>query len=255
MDNNDFANSLIKHERKHEEVRRNKYSNKIIGQPELDESKLTRYIRPVVVNTRPAEFVNSNIISFELYNSFNYSLFLGDGKNTIRCSLGITSPNTGEGKTTSACNLAAALAMGSNRKTVLVDLNFTKPVVHEIFGITNGPGLSDALLGEEIFVTPTQIENLSVMSSGLNKIIPVKRFSFFNEIATSLLHEFEFMIVDMPSVNTRSFPTLIANQLTGLIIVVEARRTKRRDVDRIFRHVNERSVLGFVMNKISESDF
>jgi len=71
------------------------------------------------------------------------------------------------------------------------------------------------------------------MTAGQTKIIPVKRFSYFNEIATALMHEFEFLIVDMPPVNTRSFPTLIANQLTGLIVVVESRKTKRRDIDRI----------------------
>jgi len=255
MDRNEFASSLIRREKKSEEFRKLKDSNKIIEPANLSEVKTAKYTRPVIMNTKSAEYINHEIVSYELYNSFNYSLFLGDEQKTIRCSLGITSPNAKEGKTTSACNLAAALAMGSNHKTVIVDLNFSNPAIHEIFGIESGPGLSEALLGEEVFVTPTQIENLSVMPAGHHKIIPVKQLSYFNEIAASLLNEFEFVIVDMPPVNTRSFPTLIANQLTGLIVVVEARKTKRRDIERIFRQVNERNVVGFVLNKISENDF
>lgn len=255
MENNEFAKSLIRRERKSDEIKKKSYSNKVLDNVDLDGRETSKYIRPVIVNTRTTEFVNTKIVSYELYNCFNYSLFLTNEKGPITCSLGVTSPNTGEGKTTSACNLAASLAMGLNRKTVIIDLNFNNPSIHEIFGITGSPGLSEALLGEEIFVTPTQIENLSVMPAGHSKIIPAKRLSYFNEIAASLMKEFEFLIIDMPPVNTRSFPTLIANQLTGLIVVIEARKTKRRDIDRMFRQVNERNVVGFVLNKISENDF
>ena len=77
----------------------------------------------------------------------------------------------------------------------------------------------------------------------------------FNVIADSLLQKFEFVIVDMASVDAKNFPTLIANQLNGLIVVVESSRTKRRDINRLFRRVNEKNVIGFVMNKVKDEDF
>jgi len=66
--------------------------------PEFGQNKPEKYIRPVMVNTRTAEVLDSKIINYELYNSFNYSLFLSEGQNAIRCSLGITSPNSAKAR-------------------------------------------------------------------------------------------------------------------------------------------------------------
>ncbi|MEW6193633.1 MAG: CpsD/CapB family tyrosine-protein kinase [Bacteroidota bacterium] len=220
--------------------------------------EIERTLKPVIFNANHGKSVNEKIVNYHLYNSFNYSLFINgpSGKNkNIKCMLGVTSANQGEGKTTTACNLATALSLSSQRKTILIDLNTYSPRIHEIFGMPNSPGFSDALLGDEICVTPTQIENLSVLPSGNLKILPPNRLINFNIVAYSLLQKFEFLIVDMTSVDSKHFPTLIANQLNGLIVVVESSRTKRRDISRLFRRVNEKNVIGFVMNKANDEDF
>ncbi len=217
--------------------------------------KVDVYSKPIIINTNTGGNIDNEIVAYHLYNRFNYSLFLPEDHQAMRCTLGITSSNAGEGKTTAACNLAAAISIGSNRKTVIIDLNVSKPRVHEIFGTELNPGLSDALLGKEIFVTPTQIENLFVVPAGSISIVPTNKLANFNKIVNSLLKEFEFIIVDMPSLDERSFPTIIANQLNGLIVVVEVRKTRRRDIDRLFRQVHERNVVGFVLNKVNEDDF
>ncbi|MFI5236325.1 MAG: tyrosine-protein kinase family protein [Ignavibacteriales bacterium] len=212
--------------------------------------------KPVIYNSRTAGLVNDKIISYQLYNCFNYSLFINNNDNkNIKYMIGVTSANPGEGKTTTACNLATALSLSSQRKTVLVDLNIDNPRIHDIFGTQISPGITDALHGKEICVTPTKIENLSILPAGNGKSISPKKFINFNSIAYSLLQEFEFLIVDMASVTARNFPTLIANQLNGLIVVVESNKTKRRDINRIFRCVSEKNVIGFVMNKVNDEDF
>lgn len=222
------------------------------GEKERDISK---YIRSIVINTKKGKTINPDIINYNLYNRFNYSLFLSDRTKTLRLCLGVTSPNKGEGKTTAACNLATALSVGSLRKTLIIDFNINNPAINKIFGTPEGPGLTEAMMGEKIFVTPTQIDNLSVLPVGNIKMIPETKLASFNEILLSLLREFEFIIVDMPSISSRNFPTLIANQLNGLIVVIEARKTKRRDIERMFRNVNERNVCGFVLNRVNENDF
>jgi Mrp family chromosome partitioning ATPase len=117
------------------------------------------------------------------------------------------------------------------------------------------PGFSEALLGDEICVTPTKIENLSILPAGNLRVLPPNKLISFNEIAFSLLQNFEFLVADMSSVDIKNFPTLIANQLNGLIVVVESNKTRRRDISRLFRRVNEKNVIGFVMNKIDDEDF
>ncbi len=213
------------------------------------------YARPVRINTSPGDSVDTRIIKYNLYNSFNYSLFLPQDYRTIKLSFGVTSPNRGEGKTTAVCNLATAISLGTGRKTVVVDLNLSNPRIHNVFGIPSGPGLAEALVGEDICVVPTQIDNLFAMPAGNLKVIPPSKFLAFRGLLTSLFKEFEFVLVDMPAVQSRAFPTLIANQLTGLIVVVKAKKTKRRDVSRLFRRVRQETVLAFVMNEIDEKDF
>jgi Mrp family chromosome partitioning ATPase len=212
--------------------------------------------KPVIFNSKPGKLVDDRIVAFHLYNCFNYSLFINnDNHKNIRLCLGVTSANQGEGKTTAACNLATALSLSSQRKTVLVDLNTHRPKIHKIFGVPLSPGFSEALLGDEICVTPTKIENLSVLPAGNLRVLPQNRLINFNDIAAALLQKFEFLIVDMSSVDVKNFPTLIANQMNGLVVVVESNKTKRRDISRLFRRVNEKNVIGFVMNKINDEDF
>ncbi len=256
MNANNFLDNIIRNKQDESEYGEPENKKEEILKARLNHEKnISKYIRPVVVNSKQGRSIDSEIINYNLYNCFNYSLFLSDRTKNLRLSLGVTSPNKGEGKTTAACNLATALSLGSLRKTVIVDLNINNPAVHKILGTPGGPGLTEALMGEDIFVTPTQIENLSVLPAGNIKIIPENKLASFNEILLSLMSEFEFLIVDMPSLSSRNFPTLIANQLNGLIVVLEARRTKRRDIERLFRHVNERNVCGFVLNKVNENDF
>jgi len=224
-------------------------------QVKREERRPAEIVRPITMGSGVGSVVDERIVKYPLYNSFNYSLFLPSDYKTIRISLGITSPNLGEGKTTAVCNLATAIALGTGRKTIVVDSNLRRPRVHEIFGIPRGPGLGEALMGGEICVVPTQIENLFVLPAG--KITTVSNFKIpsFRELLSSLFTEFEFVLVDMPSVAAGNFPTLIANQLTGLVVVVKQKKTKRKDIARLFRRVRKETILGFVMNEVNENDF
>lgn len=222
--------------------------------PENEIRRPTEVIRPIRISTTPGKTVDKNVVNYDLFNSFNYSLFVPDDNKAINISLGITSPNQGEGKTTAICNLASALSMGIGRKTLVMDMNAVSPRIHEIFGLPRGPGVAEALSGQEICVSPTQIENLYAMPAGTSGTVGPSKASLFRGMLASLYREFDFILVDMPSASSRSFPTLIANQLTGLIVVVKSRKTRRRDIQKLFRRVREETVLAFVMNEVSDGD-
>ena len=222
---------------------------------EVAPSRPTDLIRPVRISANVAETLDKQAVNYNLYNSFNYSLFVPDDYKAINISLGVTSPNEGEGKTTAACNLATAISMGIGRRTLIVDLNTKNPRIHEIFGVPKGPGVSDGLSGGEICVSPTKIENLFVMPIGTSGTLSPTAASMFKGMLTSLFREFEFVLVDLPATGDRDFPTLISNQLTGLIAVVKQKKTKRRDLEKLFRRVRQETVLAFVMNDVNENDF
>jgi len=83
-------------------------------------------------------------------------------------------------------------------------------------------------------------------SLGLNQL------SAFRDVIYSLEQEFDIVIVDMPSINNESVPVLFAKQLNGVIVVVDSGKTRREELDTMFRQLNERQVLGFVLNRFDE---
>ena len=235
------------------------------------DDKLVRLIKAVSVHQEVPEYVDENIIKFKYYNSFNFSFLSRDHKD-FNLTFGITSSNAGEGKTLVACNLAVALVLGSQKKTVLVDLNVTNPCLHSIFGTQAQPGLIDSFMNSHVDVYRTRIENLFVVpvgnfaihqSSWMNAAtaapqqndkpsIGLEQLATFRDVIYSLQQDFEFVIVDMPSIQNGSIPLLFANQLNGLIVVVESGRTKREDIDALLQHINVHQILGFVFNRFNE---
>ncbi len=239
------------------------------------ETKLVRLIKAIVVAQERGTYVDNSVVKFKYYNSFNYS-FLNKEHENVTLTIGITSPKRGEGKTLVACNLAVSLALGSQKKTILVDLNVANPRLHQIFGLPQAPGLAEGFLNGQIHVHRTAVENLSLLTVGnfvsfhsdlnqggpsrgvpliwptLEPSLGLEHLAAFRDVIYSLEQEFDLVIVDMPSINNESVPVLFANQLNGVVVVVDSGRTKREEIDAMFHQLNERQVLGFVMNRFSE---
>jgi Mrp family chromosome partitioning ATPase len=234
---------------------RSEEENQSLGSPsrEPHESKLVRLAKTVIVSSDGVGEIDGRIVSFRYYNCFNYSL-LPKEQTEVKFSLGITSPNPNDGKTLIASNLAVAIATSYQRKTVLVDLNIQRPRIHEVFGVPPRPGLVEAFNDVSIYVSSTKIEHLCVLSAGGSKSRPLglDQLVFFRDVVYSLAQEFDFVIVDMPSVNVQGFPVLFANQLSGLFVVLNAGETKRADIERMFRLLNETQVSGFVFNRVKD---
>ncbi len=232
--------------------------------------RLVRLIRTIVVNPQRGKFIDENVVKFKYYNSFNYSILARESESGT-LTLGVTSPSPKDGKTLVACNLAVSFAMGTQKKTILVDLNAAHPCLHSVFGVSLSPGLAEALGDGNIHVSETAIENLSVLSAG-HQIAPrdgspahlagtnttpptpfgLDQLTAFRDVMYSLAQEFELIIVDMPSINYEGVPVLFANYFNGLLVVIDSGRTKQEDLDRMFHHVNERQVLGFIFNRFHD---
>ena len=93
-----------------------------------------------------------------------------NGEGTV---LTFTSPNTGEGKTTVAVNIAIMLAM-SNAKVLLIDADIRKGRVAKYVGASSAPGLSDYLIGQanKADVVHAYMENLSFIARGVQSPRP-----------------------------------------------------------------------------------
>ena len=240
---------------------------------ERQETKPARVLKPVSLVPYKPRRIDSRVVSFDYYDAFNYSTLSGEQKN-LHMTLGVTSANPNEGKTHVASNLAVSLALAHEKKTVLVDLNIRRPRLDGIFGVPQGPGLIEAIKGGDIKVWPTQVENLFVFPAGGGNgsgyppdqrqhdlkrpkgrpSMRLNQLTEFRDVLFSLEQEYDFIVVDVPAINGREFPILYAGQLEGLLVVIDSKRTKKKDLDKMFRVVNEKQVMGFVFNRFRDED-
>lgn len=149
-------------------------------------------------------------------------------------SVVVTSAVAGEGKTTTAINLACALAE-TGRRVVLVDADLRRPRVAERLGLTSAVGLTDCLSSggnPENFVQSTAIESLYVLASGS---VPPNASELLEsaksgELFAALRELYDNVIVDSAPVLPVSDSLALSKWVDGTIIVAMKGFSKSRDV-------------------------
>ncbi|MCK4806878.1 MAG: polysaccharide biosynthesis tyrosine autokinase, partial [Candidatus Aegiribacteria sp.] len=137
----------------------------------------------------------------EAYRDLRTSLRFSAVEEGISSIL-VTSSGPREGKSTTAGNLAIAVAQTGSR-VLIVDTDLRRPVMHKIFELSQEPGFSEAMAGItplEEAVNSTGVENLSVLTSGHiphnpSELLGSRRFSNFHAI---LKKTYDMIIFDSP---------------------------------------------------------
>ena len=170
----------------------------------------------------------------------------------------VTSSEPGEGKSTTAGNLALCLAQG-DKKVILVDCDLRKPSLHKKFKVSNIIGLSDVIIGKEELVTAFHRynKNLVILTSG--KIPPNPSEMLSSKTMTVLLEElknnFDYIILDTSPVQAVTDSQILSTKSDGTIIVVKAERTKKDSVENsinLLKKVNA-NIIGTVLNGVDNS--
>ncbi|RJP96268.1 MAG: tyrosine-protein kinase family protein [Desulfobacteraceae bacterium] len=187
------------------------------------------------------EFLKSNLLSRYPSNKLT--------------SLAFTSASLGDGTTTTAVNFATAMAKDSLRSVLLVDANFRHPCLHDMFHIELTNGLSD-FLARENGMEPqfTMIEkNLHIQTAGslglrAAGLFESPQFDRFIETACS---RFDHVILDCPPVAAFSETRVIAGKVGGVIMVVNAGKTRQKVALRTKNDLIEAGaeILGTVLNR------
>ena len=131
----------------------------------------------------------------------NLTFALRDNKHKV---IMVTSSVSGEGKTFSAANLAAIIAL-NYRKVLLIGCDMRKPALHRIFNLPYQTGITSYLIGEkkmEEGIYPTTIENLDVIPSGQVPPNPAELIDTeeMSEIFKYVRKEYDYIIVDTPPI-------------------------------------------------------
>ncbi|MDF2903475.1 MAG: capsular polysaccharide biosynthesis protein [Bacillus sp. (in: firmicutes)] len=182
--------------------------------------------RNLVAHTHPESIISEQFRTIQT----NITLSSASGGNRIFL---ITSPNSGEGKSTTAVNLAISLA-SQKRKVLLIDANLRNPSAHIFFRSQNKLGLTNVLSGRvplEEAVTTTDIGRLEVLTSGPLPLNPVELLgSYMMQELLEMAHQsYDLVIIDSPSVLEVTDSKLLADHCDGVILVINRGRTQLED--------------------------
>ena len=193
----------------------------------------------------------------ESYRAFRTALLLSraGGVKTIA----ITSTLPGEGKTTTALNLAVVLAQ-LGKRVLLVAADLHKARMHEILRMSNRVGLVSVLAENappaSAIVQVKNIPGLAVMPSGPTSPNPSALLA--SEAMTNFLRfandNFDYIILDTPPVGPVADALVIGNQCDGVVLIVRGGATPRDHVSRTRDRLQRANVriLGVLINKLEE---
>ena len=167
--------------------------------------------------------------------------------------IGITSATQSEGKSSTACNIAYALAE-EDGKVLLLEADLRRPTIATKLGVARRPGLTNVLVnqesGRDVLQQSSYAPKVDVIVSGdvppnPSELLGSKRML---ELIEELRKEYRYIVVDLPPVTVVSDAVAMARCLDGVVIVVRESVTDRkqlRDAMRQLKMVGIR-VLGFV---------
>jgi non-specific protein-tyrosine kinase len=162
-------------------------------------------------------------------------------------------PDNEKGKV--LANLAVALAQ-SERRTILVEADLRRPVLHEIFRVAGEPGLTTMIVDESTLNDPplqeTGVQNLWLLPSGPQPPNPTDLLGSrrMEQAIAALKGRADMVIFDAPPVVSVTDAVVLGTKVDGVLLVVSAGRTRREHTQRA-KELLERGhirIVGTVLN-------
>ncbi|HXJ62492.1 MAG TPA: polysaccharide biosynthesis tyrosine autokinase [Actinomycetota bacterium] len=172
-------------------------------------------------------------------------LFVAVGGPIRRLLIG--SPVKGEGKSTTAANLATVMALAGQR-VLLVGADLRRPSIHKFFGLSNRVGLSSVLSGQATLMEAIQdpgVKGLRVMAGGP---VPPNPAELLGSVAMKQFLEqaadaADWVILDGPPVLGLADASVLATLSDGVLLVVNEATNRR-----VLAHARDQ--LGKVRSKV-----
>ena len=217
-----------------------------------EENNAVIYSKEEITNRKKLSVVKEN------YKALRTNIMLSVVKQGCK-KIVISSSIPGEGKSTTAANLATSLAQ-TDKKVLLIDCDLRKPSIYSAMGFSNVPGLTNVLtglaeLGEAI--NETAFPNLHVLCAGIAVPNPGELLSCeaTMNFIKGLEEKYDYILFDTPPINEVSDALPIIKISDGVVLVVRQNyfdRLALTSAVRQFEFIKAR-VLGIVYNFATES--
>ena len=238
----------------------NRYGKSILGEIQTMEPEKAKSIKRKDgrhQGTRKRLLLTDKGVPFNVIESYktirsNIIFTLGTSQNKV---IAVSSPNPGEGKSTTAANIAIALAQNGS-KVLLIDADMRKPIQHKIFKSGNMDGLSTLIImksAEEDAVKKDVASGLDMLPSGPIPPNPSELLASerFRTIIGQFSQKYDYVIIDTPPVNVVSDAMVIKDLISGILLVLKYSSTTHEDLSSSMKQMAlvKANVLGFVLNE------
>ncbi len=196
----------------------------------------------------------------EAYNALRTNINFCGINGEIK-TLAVASFAPGDGKTTTAINLAVNMAR-SGKKAIVIDADLRKPVFHKQLSGVNQKGLANYISGTaelNDIIDKTSVDNLYFISCGPKPPNPTELLDSerFSGLLEELKKIFDIVIIDTPPLGSVIDCAIIASHTDTTLLVIKPGSAPYYKVQKLkeqLEKVNAR-ILGVVLNKVAKRDY
>jgi capsular exopolysaccharide synthesis family protein len=187
----------------------------------------------------------------QLRTNLQFANFSGKARAIL-----VTSSLPGEGKSTTATNLAISLAQ-AGQSVCLIDADLRRPMVGDYLGLEKNSGLTTALVGAadvNELLQPWGDDNLYILTSGQVPPNPSELLGSgqMKDLITRLEEVFDSVIIDAPPLLPVTDAAVLSQHVGGVVVVVGAQKLRQQDLKKSLDALAlvEANVLGIVLNRL-----
>jgi protein-tyrosine kinase len=213
----------------------------------------TRPAEACVLDARLVAALAPQSLAAEQYRSLRTRIKRAENGRAVRAIV-ITSPNKGDGKSLTAANLAITMGQEFQQRVLLVDGDLRRPEVHRLFGVPEGAGLADVLMGavdlDQALVTLPD-HHITVLRAGVPPSHPAELLgsASMRRLLDTLRTRFDRILIDMPPVAPLADLHIVAPIADGVLMIVRAGVTPKPAIERALSGLDLSKVLGLVLNE------
>ncbi|WP_427016764.1 polysaccharide biosynthesis tyrosine autokinase [Pseudarthrobacter sp. P1] len=191
----------------------------------------------------------------ESFRQLRTNLQFAHVSHTSRTLL-FTSSLPGEGKSTTATNLAISMAQ-AGQSVALIDADLRRPMVSEYLGLEGNAGLTTALVGDadvEDLLQPWGEHGLHVLTSGMIPPNPSELLGSeaMKKLIARLEQMFDAVVIDAPPLLPVTDAAVLAQHVGGVVMVVGCHKARQPEVTKSLGTLElvNADVLGIVLNRV-----
>ena len=196
----------------------------------------------------------------EAYRSLRTSMLYTGIDKKVRSIL-VSSAGPGEGKTTTVANMAITYA-NLGKKTLLIDTDLRRPVVHKILDLDKEPGITNYLAGNiknfDSLIKSTDIENLYAVTSGIippnpSELLGSRKMS---ALIKDLENDWDMILFDSPPLVAVTDATMVSKEIDSIVIVVKVGQTDKKAFEHTIQSLRNVSapIGGVVLNAVTHKN-